>query len=258
MMKAYLAFVSTDHNFAKIIKAVTGLNHSNQRKWSHIVLIYENKNEERFVIETTFTSIHLMNFESYSAKTNLDICYVELNNMFPDDNSFYEFQEFLAYKYITHLFSVSKTLKSIEIDVLNNQNFIGLFEDTKNSLSNSQQYNNIQILEIMLKRIHDQLKEKSLEHLYKDNLENVIDIFKKSVDKLLKLNDRELSNPNKKYFHCTEVILNIIKDWCRTKNISLPNIFENDIIFKKTDKIYPSKLFEYIVRQNKHTILNQI
>jgi hypothetical protein len=67
------------------------------------------------------------------------------------------------------------------------------------------------------------------------------------------------TDPNKKFFYCTELVITIIRDWCTLKNVDLPDFLqEENIVKKQAYEIYPQELFNTIKEKNSNYILDAI
>lgn len=67
------------------------------------------------------------------------------------------------------------------------------------------------------------------------------------------------TDPNKKFFYCTELVVRIIRDWCSEKKIMLPDFLQQEGISKQeASEIYPQELFKWIEKKDKKYILETI
>ena len=265
MNQVYIAHVFSDTMVSKVIGAISRLNYPDVRNIVHTALVYENDQGKKFIAEASIdTNIHhvsLDEFKKMHEGENLKIQYTPLGNIIPKStstkNSFQEFEKFLDTHYENSQYSIQKAMKSMDIEELEDLNVFELFETKLNEHRKKvlggytdANYKEVvhDVLEIISQELEniDHKKEAIKIHLLAEGSslmseENVV-LLKDAYE--IEANN---TDSDRKFFYCTEFVLEVVKDWTDEIKIPYPNILNvPEIQIQDTYKIYPQKLYDIL------------
>jgi hypothetical protein len=267
MNRAYITHISGNGALSQMIKSITSLNYPyDDILFTHNAFMYEDNQNKFWIVEIgSEVGMIITSFEEYPWYSVDNFAYTPLpNNLITEDN-YDRFIEFIITKFQDGAYSVHKALKSLRINDLPDLDMLQIFEEkVKEEITraekNKENINYKNVLSGLFFEIANEFKEYGKEHEEKgmEEMGNSILEYMSEEDANNIGEDYQNEKNNKgskKFFYCSEFLINIVKDWCEEINIKIPALLANCTIGnKKPEEIYPQELFNLILDQGEHNI----
>ena len=245
---------------SKIIELGAYLNSWKATNFSHTALVYEDDDGKFFLIEASAEKgVYEMEFDIYlqnAAKNTFTMEYTLLGENLITKENFLQFKSFFKDNFQGSLYSIDKCLKSFKFEPLTTKNFTEMKAEVLSQTTVLERFGTAAHL------LADNISAK-IQNLFRDLTNRIgqqsVDLIKKIVDQL-HVNDRKqiidlqkLENnttQNKKFFFCTELVMEIVRGWTTNQGIVLPQILSYTKIANQFSKdLYPQELYDLIKEQ---------
>lgn len=268
MNKAFIIHITGNGTLSQMIKMVTSLNYPNDDViFSHNAFMFEDNQNELWIVEiSSEVGMIITNFQEYSWHTVDYLAYTPLpNNLITEDN-YDRFVEFIIKNFQDGAYSVNKALRSLRINDLPDLDMFQVFEEkvkkeTTRAKKNKENTNYKNVFSGLFFEIANEFKKlgKTYEQQVMEETGNSILEYmdEEEANSIGRDYENEKNNKgSKKFFYCSEFLINIVKEWCKEINIKIPALLNNCTIDdKKPEEIYPQELFNLILAQGEHNIL---
>lgn len=278
MNKMYIVHLVSEDLVSNIIRLGNLLNHKTKVGTTHTALVYENNDGKKFIVEANpSVNVHYMEFDKYfkeqyiDKKLNYLVNYTPIEGLLPNKNSFEEFQDFLDTRYIGAKYSIKKALNSFALDYIDPKVAIDAIAEEKAKQELSVKgiaknffkkifLNTKTMLYTMVRnktrKLINQIKDSKLDYFVNLGAK----MTKTDIEIMYELEDEESDNVfGTKFFYCTELVLRILREWCKEKNLELPKILQYPkLAVQKPENVYPEELKSLIEEQGKNNIIKTI